>query len=182
MPQRSPPETGGGRAVSSPEGCVQGFGSDRACRTRRNWRWHKKFQVWLTKDDMLNPQQLGPGHERGYYIVWDTANWRKDRVSHHFLCSAAKCPPDFDSPMARDHHMLTRVRSKSSYCIMPTLTRILVGKDINKVWRVWLEACGWRVAASGIDENSVPCMIWTIPGRRVSSCNPYGFWGEILLR
>ncbi|KAK3379914.1 hypothetical protein B0T24DRAFT_613451 [Lasiosphaeria ovina] len=47
--------------------------------TNRNWRWHKKIQVWLTKDDMMVPQALGPTHERGYYVIWDTANWRKER-------------------------------------------------------------------------------------------------------
>jgi CCR4-NOT transcriptional regulation complex NOT5 subunit len=46
----------------------------------RNWRWHKKMQMWLTKDDLMVPQSLGPSHERGYYVVWDTVNWRKDRV------------------------------------------------------------------------------------------------------
>ncbi|GAB1318935.1 hypothetical protein MFIFM68171_09145 [Madurella fahalii] len=45
----------------------------------RNWRWHKKMQMWLTKDDVMIPQALGPDVERGYYIVWDTANWRKER-------------------------------------------------------------------------------------------------------
>ncbi|CEJ84657.1 hypothetical protein VHEMI03541 [[Torrubiella] hemipterigena] len=45
----------------------------------RNWRWHRKLQLWLTKDDMLTPQPLGPSHERGFYIVWDASNWRKDR-------------------------------------------------------------------------------------------------------
>lgn len=29
----------------------------------------------------MTPQILSPNHERGYYIVWDTATWRKDRVS-----------------------------------------------------------------------------------------------------
>lgn len=48
----------------------------------RNWRWHKKMQMWLTKDDVMVPQSLGPTHERGYYVVWDTANWRKERVGH----------------------------------------------------------------------------------------------------
>ncbi|KAL7796596.1 hypothetical protein V8C37DRAFT_372336 [Trichoderma ceciliae] len=45
----------------------------------RNWRWHKKLQVWLTKDEHMTPQILSPNHERGYYIVWDTTTWRKDR-------------------------------------------------------------------------------------------------------
>lgn len=47
----------------------------------RNWRWHKKLQVWLTKDESMTPAILSPVHERGYYIVWDTTSWRKDRVS-----------------------------------------------------------------------------------------------------
>lgn len=45
----------------------------------RNWRWHKKLQIWLTKDDMMMPQVLSPSHERGYYIIWNTATWGKDR-------------------------------------------------------------------------------------------------------
>ncbi|KAH7328216.1 CobW/HypB/UreG, nucleotide-binding domain-containing protein [Stachybotrys elegans] len=45
----------------------------------RNWRWHKKLRVWLTKDEHMTPQILSPNHERGYYIVWDTSSWRKDR-------------------------------------------------------------------------------------------------------
>ncbi len=54
-------------------------------RNNRNWRWHKKLQLWLTKDDLMMPQVLGPSHERGYYIVWDTTNWRKERVSRRYL-------------------------------------------------------------------------------------------------
>ncbi|KAK1729518.1 NOT2/NOT3/NOT5 family protein [Colletotrichum acutatum] len=45
----------------------------------RNWRWHKKLHFWLTKDELMMPASLGPHHERGYYIVWDTTNWRKER-------------------------------------------------------------------------------------------------------
>jgi len=45
----------------------------------RNWRWHKKAQLWLTKDEQMTPQILGPNQERGYYIVWDAARWQKDR-------------------------------------------------------------------------------------------------------
>jgi CCR4-NOT transcriptional regulation complex NOT5 subunit len=47
----------------------------------RNWRWHKRAQVWLTKDDTMHPQILSNQHERGYYIVWDTSVWRKEKVS-----------------------------------------------------------------------------------------------------
>ncbi|KAK0629880.1 hypothetical protein B0T17DRAFT_506397 [Bombardia bombarda] len=45
----------------------------------RNWRWHKKLQMWLTKDEMMVPQALSQNHERGYYVIWDAANWRKER-------------------------------------------------------------------------------------------------------
>jgi CCR4-NOT transcription complex subunit 2 len=48
-------------------------------RHSRNWRWHKKHHVWLTKDEHMTPQMLSPTHERGFYIVWDTTNWRKER-------------------------------------------------------------------------------------------------------
>ncbi|CAK7568415.1 MAG: transcriptional regulator [Sporothrix epigloea] len=46
----------------------------------RNWRWHKRQQVWLTKDDLMMPQVLSMNHERGYYIVWDITTWRKERT------------------------------------------------------------------------------------------------------
>jgi len=29
------------------------------------------------------PQAIGHNQERGYYIVWDTINWRKERVCLH---------------------------------------------------------------------------------------------------
>ncbi|KAF3811655.1 General negative regulator of transcription subunit 2 [Colletotrichum gloeosporioides] len=45
----------------------------------RNWRWHKKLHFWLTKDELMMPASLGPNHERGYYIIWDTISWRKER-------------------------------------------------------------------------------------------------------
>ncbi|TQN72084.1 General negative regulator of transcription subunit 2, partial [Colletotrichum shisoi] len=45
----------------------------------RNWRWHKKLQAWLTKDELMMPTNIAPHLERGYYIVWDTTNWRKER-------------------------------------------------------------------------------------------------------
>lgn len=47
----------------------------------RNWRYHKKLQQWLTKDDMMVPQTLGNGTERGYYIFFDIKQWQRERVS-----------------------------------------------------------------------------------------------------
>ncbi|TAQ84081.1 hypothetical protein B7494_g7591 [Chlorociboria aeruginascens] len=45
----------------------------------RNWRYHKKLQLWLTKDDMMVPQSLGNGTERGYYIFFDVKQWCRER-------------------------------------------------------------------------------------------------------
>lgn len=45
----------------------------------RQWRWHKKMKLWLTKDELMQPRILSPQHEEGYYIVWDTTEWRKQR-------------------------------------------------------------------------------------------------------
>ncbi|KAM9874101.1 NOT2/NOT3/NOT5 family protein [Verticillium dahliae] len=46
----------------------------------RNWRWHKKLHIWLTKDETMTPQTISPTHEQGYYVIWDIRNWRKERV------------------------------------------------------------------------------------------------------
>ncbi|RDL33608.1 Uncharacterized protein BP5553_07976 [Venustampulla echinocandica] len=45
----------------------------------RNWRYHKKLQQWLTKDEMMVPQALGNGTERGYYIFFDIKQWQRER-------------------------------------------------------------------------------------------------------
>lgn len=45
----------------------------------RNWRYHKKLQLWLTKDEMMVPQTIGNGTERGYYIFFDIKNWQRER-------------------------------------------------------------------------------------------------------
>ncbi|RYP71415.1 hypothetical protein DL771_004782 [Monosporascus sp. 5C6A] len=45
----------------------------------RNWRWHKKLKMWLTKDEHMHPRPLSREHEEGYYIIWNTAEWRKER-------------------------------------------------------------------------------------------------------
>lgn len=57
--------------------------------TNRNWRWHKRQQVWLTKDDLMMPQVLSQSHERGYYIIWDPANWRKERTTREITLNYA---------------------------------------------------------------------------------------------
>ncbi|KAL5594617.1 hypothetical protein BROUX41_001536 [Berkeleyomyces rouxiae] len=45
----------------------------------RNWRWHKKLLVWITKDEIMVPQAINANEERGFYVVWDTNLWRKER-------------------------------------------------------------------------------------------------------
>lgn len=45
----------------------------------RNWRYHKKLQQWLTKDDQMVPHPLGNGTERGYYIFFDLRSWARER-------------------------------------------------------------------------------------------------------
>ncbi|KAK0735756.1 hypothetical protein B0T21DRAFT_290046 [Apiosordaria backusii] len=63
----------------------------------RNWRWHKRLQLWLTKDDLLVPQNLSQNTERGYYIVWDKDLWRKERreLTLHYadLDTTSASPP-----------------------------------------------------------------------------------------
>jgi hypothetical protein len=39
------------------------------------------LQLWLTKDDMMVPQTLGNGTERGYYVFFDIKHWHRERVS-----------------------------------------------------------------------------------------------------
>jgi CCR4-NOT transcriptional regulation complex NOT5 subunit len=62
-------------------------------RFNRNWRYHKKLKVWLTKDDMMVPQPLGNGTERGYYIFFDIKQWVRERVSR--LCLISKCQANY---------------------------------------------------------------------------------------
>ncbi|KAH8804999.1 NOT2 family protein-like protein [Xylogone sp. PMI_703] len=45
----------------------------------RNWRYHKKLQLWLTKDDLMVPQVIANGTERGYYIFFDIKQWHRER-------------------------------------------------------------------------------------------------------
>ncbi|KAI1450228.1 hypothetical protein F5Y02DRAFT_367961 [Annulohypoxylon stygium] len=45
----------------------------------RAWRWHKKLKIWLTKDELMQPRILSAQHEEGYYVIWNTTDWRKER-------------------------------------------------------------------------------------------------------
>lgn len=42
---------------------------------RRNWRYHKELQVWLTKDTNSEPKAIGIGAEEGTYIFFDPVSW-----------------------------------------------------------------------------------------------------------
>ncbi|KAK1759448.1 hypothetical protein QBC47DRAFT_371988 [Echria macrotheca] len=46
----------------------------------RGWKWNKRLHLWMTKDNIVAPPQpLSNELERGFYIVWDTNTWRKER-------------------------------------------------------------------------------------------------------
>ncbi|KAF3768054.1 hypothetical protein M406DRAFT_321834 [Cryphonectria parasitica EP155] len=45
----------------------------------RGWRWHKTMRCWLTKDTEMQPVLIAPDTERGYYIVWNTTTWSRER-------------------------------------------------------------------------------------------------------
>lgn len=42
---------------------------------KRNWRYHKELQVWLTKDTNSEPKSIGSGAEQGTYIFFDPVTW-----------------------------------------------------------------------------------------------------------
>ncbi|KAJ3829331.1 NOT2 family protein [Lentinula raphanica] len=45
----------------------------------RNWRFHKEFRLWLTKEGVAIPSAKVPGGESGQYTYWDPENWSKER-------------------------------------------------------------------------------------------------------
>jgi CCR4-NOT transcription complex subunit 2 len=53
----------------------------------RKWRYHKVERCWLTRDDTYpGPVDVERGvSERGVYLWWDAANWKKIRVSFRSL-------------------------------------------------------------------------------------------------
>lgn len=42
---------------------------------KRNWRFHKDLQLWLTKDTSVEPKPVGIGAEDGSYILFDPESW-----------------------------------------------------------------------------------------------------------
>lgn len=49
----------------------------------RKWRYHKLERCWLTRDETYpGPVDVERGvSERGVYLLWDPASWKKIRVS-----------------------------------------------------------------------------------------------------
>lgn len=48
----------------------------------RDWRWHKELRQWMMKDsNMAQPIRISERSERGVYVFFDAANWRRERVS-----------------------------------------------------------------------------------------------------
>jgi CCR4-NOT transcription complex subunit 2 len=49
----------------------------------RKWRYHKLERCWLTRDETYpGPVDVERGvSERGVYLLWDHASWKKIRVS-----------------------------------------------------------------------------------------------------
>lgn len=50
---------------------------------RRNWRFHKELQLWLTKEPSMEPTQKTPMFEKGQYMFWDVESWQ--RVTKNFV-------------------------------------------------------------------------------------------------
>lgn len=42
---------------------------------KRNWRYHKELQVWLTKDSNIDPTPINANAEEGTYIFFDPVSW-----------------------------------------------------------------------------------------------------------
>jgi CCR4-NOT transcription complex subunit 2 len=50
---------------------------------RRNWRFHKELQLWLTKEHSMEPTAKTPMYEKGQYMFWDVETWQ--RVTKNFV-------------------------------------------------------------------------------------------------
>jgi hypothetical protein len=54
-------------------------------RTRRNWRYHKGIQLWLTKPQDATVTRTNESFEQGEFIFWDVNMWQK--VKQKFFLS-----------------------------------------------------------------------------------------------
>lgn len=61
----------------------------------RKWRYHKIERCWLTRDETYpGPVDVDRGvSERGVYLLWDPASWKKIRVGDQaiFMSQADDC-------------------------------------------------------------------------------------------
>jgi CCR4-NOT transcription complex subunit 2 len=53
------------------------------CRYKKNWRYHKELQLWLTKESGTGPMEKTPHYERGFYVFFDPMIWK--RVTKEFV-------------------------------------------------------------------------------------------------
>jgi CCR4-NOT transcription complex subunit 2 len=49
-------------------------------RTRRNWRYHKGIQLWLTKPQEPAGVRANETFEQGEFIFWDVNMWQKTKL------------------------------------------------------------------------------------------------------
>lgn len=50
---------------------------------KKNWRYHKELQLWLTKESGTGPMEKTPHYERGFYVFFDPMIWK--RVTKEFV-------------------------------------------------------------------------------------------------
>lgn len=60
----------------------------------RKWRYHKIERCWLTRDESYpGPVDVDRGvSERGVYLLWDPASWKKIRVCSKSPVAARVAP------------------------------------------------------------------------------------------
>lgn len=64
----------------------------------RGWRWHKVMRCWLTKDTEMQPVLIAPETERGYYVIWNTSAWGRERRELVLVYQDLENLPDANGP------------------------------------------------------------------------------------
>ncbi|CAG8528838.1 11472_t:CDS:2 [Ambispora gerdemannii] len=59
----------------------------------RNWRYHREYKLWLTKEPGTEPAMKSPTFERGNYIFFDPNNWEKTKEIYYLYESLEDRPP-----------------------------------------------------------------------------------------
>jgi len=95
-------------------------------RTRRNWRYHKGIQMWLTKpQDILNLPV--DSYEESEFVFWDVSEWR--RVPHKFFLSYDMLEQrDVSLPYEEAHPEAAKLERRGS---METSRKVSSGKPIG---------------------------------------------------